>query len=108
MNSFFEELKNGAVEAAKSVAVGMAKEASADAIAFVSMAAPSIGRYTEMLSSSQITPDEFKSLMGGLLVMAKMQGLTLAQATLIKIDETRNAILKAVTNVALGAVSKIL
>ena len=108
MSDFFEALKNGAVEAATSVAIGMAKEASADAIAFVGMAAPSIGRYVELLADKKITDEEFKNLMGGLLVLAKMEGLTLAQMAAIKVDETRNAILKTVTSVAMGAVSKIL
>lgn len=108
MNDIFEKLKDGAIEAAKAVASDMAKEASADAIAFVSMAAPSIGRYIKLRVDGQISDDEFKNLMGGLLVLAKMEGLTLAQMAAIKIDETRNAILKTVTGIALGAVSKII
>lgn len=106
--SFIDDLKKGAITAATSVAADMAKEAEIDAIEFVKLAAPSISDYFFLYNEKKITEAEFHDLMKGLLVLAKMSGLTLAQVAAIKIDETRNAVLRAVTSIALGTVDKLL
>jgi len=100
-------LAQGAIDAAKQVATNMIKEAAADAIAFLNVALPTLSRYVDLLASKQITPEEFKSLMLGLKDLATMAALTQAGLAEIEVEKTRNAILKAVTSVAIGAVSKI-
>lgn len=108
INSILGELEAGAIDAAKSVAVTMLAEASKDAKAFVHLAVPCVGRYMELFLSKQITKDEFANLMLGLKDLAELHALTLAGATEIEIDKTRNAILSTVSQIALGAVSKII
>lgn len=105
--SLLDDLKNGAVEAAKAVAQELVQEASKDAIQFVELAFPSIARYVDLRLSKQITEQEFESLVKGLLALAEMKALTLAGFGEIEIDKTRNLILKTVTSIALGAVSKL-
>lgn len=97
----------GAIDAAKEVAQKMIKEATADATEFVSAILPALGRYVELLASKQITIEEFKSLMMGLKDLGQMAALSQAGLAEIEVDKTRNAILKAVTGIALGAVSKL-
>ncbi len=108
VNSIIDELKIGAIDAARKVAVNMAHEAAIDATAFVTIALPSIGRYLGLYASKQISEDEFKSLMLGLLQYAEMTGLTQAGLAAIEVDRTRNTVLKTVTDIALGAVGKII
>lgn len=107
ISGIIEDLKKGAVDAAKEVASEMLKEASADAIAFVEVAAPSIARYIGLRISFQITQEEFESLMKGLLALAEMNALTIAGLSEIQVQNTKNTILKAVTSIALGAISKL-
>lgn len=108
INSILKELELGAISAAQNVATTMLKEASKDATEFVSMAVPSTTRYLQLLIDRQIDSDEFKRLMGGLLSIAKMTTLTEAGFGGIEVDKTRNAVLKSVTDIALGAASKFL
>lgn len=96
-DDIIKELQDGAIEAAKSVAVKMLEEAESDAKEFISLAAPSIGRYMELLISQKISFDEFKSLMMGLLDLAKMNALSLGGLAEIEVDRTRNTMLKVVT-----------
>jgi hypothetical protein len=105
--SLLDDLKNGALEAAKNVRDTLIEEASKDAIQFVEMAFPSIQRYIVLRLSGKITEDEFESLLKGLLALAEMKALTVAGLGEIEIDKTRNFILKTVTSIAIGAVSKI-
>lgn len=107
IDGILEDLKQGAIEAAKQVAINQFKEAAKDAVEFVESALPSIGRYINLLISKQISPEEFKNLMLGLKDLAQMNGLTAAGLAAIQVDNTRNAILQAVTSVAIGAVGKI-
>jgi hypothetical protein len=101
------DLQKGAVAAAKDVAIGSLKEAANDAIDFVEKALPSLNRYFDLLLRKDLTEDEFKSLVLGLRDLAEMTGLTMAGLAAIKVEETRNSILNAVTSVALGAVAKL-
>lgn len=107
-DSLLDNLKAGAIEAAKKVALGFVKEGAADAEAFVEMAWPAIQRYLNLLLSKQITEDEFRSLVLGLRDLAEMKGLTAAGLVAIEVDRTRNAILKTITSIAIGAVGKML
>lgn len=106
--SIVDDLKLATSEAAKEVLRGMGKEATEDAFAFVEMALPAMARYSSLYITRQITEDEFNSLVLGLRDLAQMSALTLAGLAQIKIDETRNAILKTVSNIAIGAASKFI
>lgn len=105
-DSIIGDLEQGAIDAAKHVAVESLKEAAADALEFVQAALPSLNRYVALYLDKSIDADELKSLVLGLRDLAEMNGLTQAGLTAIKVNETRNAILKAVTSVALGAAGK--
>lgn len=96
----------GAIDAAKKASSEWAKEATQDAMAFVNSSLPKIGRYVDFLADGEIDSEEFKSLMMGLKDLAELAALTQIEKSEIKIQETRNAILNAVTNVVVGAVSK--
>lgn len=108
ITSILGDLEKGAVDAAKEVAVDQLKEAAADAIDFVKVALPAISRYADLYLSNRITADEFGSLMAGLRDLAQMNGLTQAGLASVKIDETKNVILKSLTSIATGALSKII
>lgn len=109
--SFFDSIKTdieaGVLEAAKTAGLAFIKEASVDALAFIGRSGASIERYAVLFIKREISLDEFKSLMLGLKDLAEMSALTEAGLAAIDVDNTRNAILRAVTSVALGAVSKI-
>lgn len=106
LSFFMENVGQGAIDAAKEVAIESLKEAAADASAFVQAAAPSLARYFNLYLDKKIDQDDLKSLIFGLRDLAEMNGLTQAGLTAIKVNETRNAILKAVTTVALSSISK--
>ena len=105
-SSLFSKLEEGAVDAAKNVAINALQEAAKDAVEFVKMATPSITRYLMLLMKSEISQEEFKSLIMGLKDLAQLAGLTQAGLAAIEIEATRNAILKTVTSIALGSISK--
>jgi hypothetical protein len=107
INGIFKDLESGAIDAARDVAINELKIAAHDAIDFVSAALPALGRYLNLLVDGKISEDEFKSLVYGLRDLAELNGLTQAGLTAIQIDQTKNAILKTVTSIALGAISKI-
>lgn len=108
ISSILGNITQGAVDAAKQVATNLVKEASSDALDFVRLAAPSIGRYVDLLAANQITVEEFKSLMMGLKDLAGMFALTQAGLVAIEVDKTRNSILKAVTGIAMNAIGKVI
>ena len=108
LTTIVDDLKLGAIDAAKGVAASMLAEAAKDATEFVEMSLPALARCTTLYLTKQITEDEFKSLVLGLRDLAEMNALTLAGLAEIKIDETRNAILKIVSNIAIGAASKFI
>lgn len=108
ITSILGDLEKGAIDAAKEVAIEQLKEAAADAIDFVKVALPAISRYADLYLSNRITADEFGSLMAGLGDLAEMNGLTQAGVAAVKIDETKNVILKTITSIATGAITKII
>lgn len=108
IQGIIDDLKVGAIDAARQVASSMLQEAAKDATAFVSMATPAIMRYLDLAIAQKITLDEFKSLMLGLVDLAKMAALTEAGLAEVEIDRTRNALLKTVTSLAIGTVSKLI
>lgn len=107
ISSILDDLEQGAIDSAKSIAAGLVEEASSDAVNFVTKALPEISRYISLFLSKQISLDEFKSLMMGLLDLAEMNGLTEAGLAEIEIDKTRNAVLQTVTSLVTGVVSKL-
>jgi hypothetical protein len=108
IKSIIDDLKIGAIDAARSVAVSMLHEAAKDAADFITVALPSIERYVILWLTKQISEAEFKSLMIGLFELAEMKGLTEAGLAEMEVDRTRNAILKTVTTIVIGAASKAL
>ena len=107
INSILDDLKVGAIHAAKEAGVQFLREAGHDALNFIQAALPSLARYADLLLAKQISEDEFKHLVLGLRDLAEMNGLTTAGLASIEVDKTRNGILKAVSSVVVGAVSKI-
>jgi len=107
IGSILEQLEKGAIAAAQEAGTEFLKEAAADATDFVTKAVPSMSRYTQLLVSKQITVDEFRALMNGLLDVAEMKGITAAGASLVRVDKTRNAITRAALDIILGSISKI-
>jgi len=102
------EIKNGAIDAAKQTVLNtLTSEAVQDAEVFVASSVDKIERYIRLLLSSQITPEEFKSLLMGLKDLAEMNGLTVAGLAAIEVEKTRNAVLNAVTSIAMGAIKTI-
>lgn len=108
IDDIVKDLEQGAIQAAQEVATNLLKEAAKDASAFISMASPRLTRYISLFIARQITLEELKSLLMGLLDIAQMTALTEAGLAEIEVDKTRNAILKTVTGLVVGAVGKII
>lgn len=107
-SDIIDDLKAGAIEAAKQAGQDFIAQAAGDASAFVESILPSLGRYTTLLLSKQITIDECEDLIFNLRDEAEMAGLTAAGMAAEEIQNTRNAILKAVSSVVIGSVSKLI
>lgn len=107
ISNIADELKKGAVDAAKQVAVNFLVESAADAVDFVSKALPSLERYMKLYLDDRINSDELKSLVLGLKYLAEMNGLTVAGMASIEIENTRNTILKTVTSILLGSIKSL-
>lgn len=107
IDSILDELKEGALNAAKEAGTKFLETAGHDALNFVQAALPALARYADLLLAKQITEDEFTHLVLGLRDLAEMNGLTAAGLAAIEVDKTRNGILKVVSSVVVGAVSKI-
>lgn len=103
-----DDLKRGAVDAAKEVAKNFLVESAADAVEFVSKSLPYLERYMKLYLDDKINADELKSLVLGLKYLAEMNALTVAGMASIEIENTRNTILKTITSIALGSIKSII
>lgn len=115
IKSILASVETAAIGAARDFATGelektgkeILTQAAHDAIDFVAAALPALERYIKLLMDGSITKEEFASLMGGLKDIASLNGLTAAGLTAIQVDNTKGTIVKTITSLVIGAVSKI-
>ncbi len=107
-NEFVKQIEENALDAAKEILKEMSADVSKEVSDFILAAAPAISRYVTLLINKSISMDEFKDLMLGIARFAQMKSLTEAGFAAEKVDATRNAVLKTVTNLVVGSVSKLI
>jgi hypothetical protein len=108
LEQIIKDLETSALDAAKHAAAGFIPAATEDAKSFLKLALPSLERWFGFYTSKAITADEFKCLLFGLKDLASMNALTVSGLALIEVDKVKNTMLSAVTQIATGAITKLI
>lgn len=95
-DEFFETLKVGVVDIAKTEATDFLDQAKDDGQKFLEQNRAKLQRWTKMLAAGDLTPHEFSFLVKGMKDLAQMHALTQAGMAAIRVDRIRVAVIDLV------------
>ena len=95
-DNFFDSLKTGVVDLAKNEVPDFLEEATDDGKEFLNSMKDDLLTWTQQLVDGQLSKDEFEFLVKGRKDLAKMEALTQAGATALKVDELKNSVITLV------------
>ena len=99
-DQFFETLKTGVVDIAKTEAADFLDEAKDDGKEFLEESKDRLLKWTKMLSEGKLDKEDFAFLIKGQKDLAKMNALTQAGMAAIRIDRIRVAVIDLVIKAA--------
>ncbi len=102
-DQFFDTLKTGVVDIAKTEAADFLQQATDDGKKFLDDSKDKIIKWTKMLADEQLDKDEFASLVRGQKDLAEMVALKQAGMAAVRIDRIRVAVIDLVIKAA-GAI----
>lgn len=103
-DKLFATLKEQAEELIKLTVSAYANEARRDVQAFLDNSRDKLQQYTLLLTTGQISSEDFEWLVSGLKTQLKLQGLLQAGLTKIRLDQFTQALLSVVIDTVLRLV----
>lgn len=98
------EIESGIEDLAKTTAKDYVDELAKDGSDFLKVIQDDLQRWTQLLASKKITPDEFKLLLASDRDLLKMKSLTKAGLAKKRVQDLADGILDIVTKAALGLI----
>jgi|SRR5436853_5997071 len=104
IQAILKDLEGQIVDFAKKNVKEFATKAASDGKQLLATIKDDLGRWTQLLVSGQITDLEFKLLLKGQKDLIKMNALTEAGLTLVKIDEFKDGLINLIVSVITSAI----
>ncbi|NKB81442.1 MAG: hypothetical protein GKS05_06090 [Nitrospirales bacterium] len=99
-DQFFDDLKTGITDLAKNDVPEFLREATDDGKEFLGSMRNDLLDWTQQLADGQLSKDEFEFLVKGRKDLAKMEALTQAGATVVKVNQLKSSVVSLIIDSA--------